>query len=65
MHSHRTKHITRSSSAPVYTFDTDETLARVIRDPMTVLLGRSTLSIANERANTDPYNRHGRLVRAR
>lgn len=65
MQSNRSKHIASSSNAPEYTFDTDESLSRVIRDPMSVLLGRSTLSIANERTHTDPYNRFGRFLRAR
>ncbi len=59
------KRTLKSCGTPTYTFDTDATLERVIRDPMTVLLGRSTLSIEREVAHTDPYNRVGRLARAR
>ncbi len=54
----------RSSSVPVYTFDTDVSFERVIRDPMAVLLGRSMLAVQREASNTDPYNRVGRLVRS-
>ena len=65
MRSTEFKRSLRSSSAPVYTFDTDVSFERVIRDPMAVLLGRSTLTVQREAPNTDPYNRVGRLVRAR
>jgi len=55
------KRIVKSSNVPVYDFDTDATLERVIRDPMAVLLGRCTLSVQGESTGADPYNRHGRL----
>jgi hypothetical protein len=54
-----------SSSNPVYTFDTDESLSRVIRDPMAVLLCRSSLSLQRDTVHTDPYNRVGRALRLR
>jgi hypothetical protein len=59
------KRTLKSCSTPIYTFDTDASLERVIRDPMAVLLGRSTLSVQREAAHTDPYNRVGRWARAR
>ena len=52
----------KSFNAPVYDFDTDSTLERVIRDPMAVLLGRSSLSLQSEAGSTDPYNRTGNLA---
>jgi hypothetical protein len=52
----------KSSNVPVYDFDTDSTFERVIRDPMAVLLGRSSLSIQREAGSTDPYNRVGRFA---
>jgi hypothetical protein len=55
----------RSSSVPVYTFDTDVDIERVIRDPMAVLLGRASRSPQRDATNTDPYNRVGRWARAR
>jgi hypothetical protein len=60
MRTYDVKRANRSSNVPVYDFDTDATLERVIRDPMAVLLGRSSLSLQREAASTDPYNRVGR-----
>jgi hypothetical protein len=57
-----TKRAYKSFNAPVYEFDTDSTLERVLRDPMAVLLGRSSLSLQGEASGTDPYNRTGRLA---
>lgn len=59
------KRSSHSSSTPIYTFDTDESLSRVIRDPMAVLLGRSSLRLQSDAGNTDPYNRVGRALRSR
>ena len=52
----------KSSSAPAYHFDGDTEAERVIRDPMSVLLGRSSLTLQQDGRNTDPYNRIGRLA---
>jgi len=52
------------SNSPIYTFDTDESFSRVLRDPMAVLLGRSSLSLQLT-PHTDPYNRVGRFARTR
>jgi hypothetical protein len=49
-----------SSNVAVYTFDADATSHRVIRDPISVLLGRSSLALESEVIATDPYNRVGR-----
>lgn len=54
----------KSSNVPVYDFDTDTTLERVIRDPMAVLLGRSSLGIQRETTGSDPYNRIGRFAKS-
>jgi len=53
------------SNTPIYTFDTDESFGRVLRDPMAVLLGRSSLSLQLDSTHTDPYNRVGRFARTR
>ena len=58
------KHTSRTA-APVYCFDTDVSIGRVLRDPLAVLLGRSSLSVASEPRGYDPYNRIGRLMRSR
>jgi hypothetical protein len=57
-----TKRVCKSSNTTVYDFDSDATAERVIRDPMAVLLGRSSLSLQGENGSTDPYNRVGRFV---
>ncbi len=57
-----TKRACKSFNAPVYSFDTDSTLERVIRDPLSVLLGRSSLSVQIEAGSNDPYNRVGRFA---
>jgi hypothetical protein len=55
----------RAVAAPVYCYETDLSLDRVIRDPLTVLLGRSTLAVQREATDSDPYNRVGRWMRGR
>jgi hypothetical protein len=61
---HLAKHTLRTA-APVYCFDTDVSIGRALRDPMQVLLGRSSLSVVNEPRGCDPYNRVGRWMRSR
>ena len=63
MTTRETKRACRSSNAPTYSFDTDSSIERVIRDPLSVLLGRSSLSIQADPIYTDPYNRVGRWAR--
>lgn len=58
------KRTTQRATVPVYDFDTDAILERVIRDPLAVLLGRSTLSVQGEVVGADPYNHPGRLFHA-
>jgi hypothetical protein len=53
----------RSSHLPAYTFDSDS--ERVIRDPMAVLLGRSSLTTRSEPMGVDPYNCVGHRLTAR
>jgi hypothetical protein len=60
MRTYETKRAYKSFHAPVHSFDTDATWERAIRDPMSVLLGRSSLSVQSEPVATDPYNRVGR-----
>ncbi|MBC7983309.1 MAG: hypothetical protein H7Y02_05570 [Candidatus Obscuribacterales bacterium] len=55
----------RSVGTPMYCMETDVSFSRVIRDPMTVLLGRSSLSMQPDAGNADPYNRVGRWMRGR
>jgi hypothetical protein len=64
MNTYHRKHSLRSA-APVYCYETDLSFDRVIRDPLTVLLGRSTLGLQREATDTDPYNRMGRWMRNR
>jgi len=51
------------TGAPIYCYETDMDFERVIRDPMAVLLGRSTLCVQRDAQQTDPYNRVGKWVR--
>lgn len=44
------------AATPIYCYDTESNADRVIRDPMTVLLGGSALTLQSDAGSTDPYN---------